>query len=141
MKKRTLGSSGLEVSALGLGCWGMSGAYGPSNRKESIETIHESIDNGINFIDTADIYGNGHNEILVGEALKNIRYEVILATKFGFVGGENDALSVNRRPEYIKENIHAVNISLCPDDIEKLDKIFSKTAGERYSGKSSKFID
>ena len=103
MKTRILGSSGLEVSAIGLGCWGMSGAYGAGDRKESIETIHESIDNGINFIDTADIYGNGHNETLVGEALKNIRHDVILATKFGFVGGENDELSVNGRPEYVNK--------------------------------------
>ncbi|MEA1886589.1 MAG: aldo/keto reductase [Bacteroidota bacterium] len=69
MKKRVLGSSGLEISAKGLSCWGMSGAYGNSDKKESIDTIHQSIDEGINFIDTADIYGNGHNEILVGEAL------------------------------------------------------------------------
>ncbi|MBN1386822.1 MAG: aldo/keto reductase [Bacteroidales bacterium] len=103
MKKRILGSSGLEVSAIGLGCWGMSGAYGAGDKKESIETIHESIDQGINFIDTADIYGNGHNEILVGEALRNLRQDVILATKFGFIGGENNDLHVNGRPEYVKK--------------------------------------
>ncbi len=103
MKTRILGSAGIEVSAIGLGCWGMSGAYGASDRKESIETIHEAVEQGINFIDTADIYGDGHNEMLVGEALKNIRYRVVLASKFGFVGKENGNLSVNGRPEYVKK--------------------------------------
>ena len=103
MKTRILGSAGIEVSAIGLGCWGMSGAYGASDRKESIETIHEAVGQGINFIDTADIYGDGHNEMLVGEALKNIRHRVVLASKFGFVGKENDNLSVNGRPEYVKK--------------------------------------
>jgi len=112
MKTRILGSSGLEVSAIGLGCWGMSGAYGASSRIESIETIHEAIKNGIDFIDTADIYGNGHNEKLIGEALKNLRHEIILATKFGFVGGENGELSVNGRPEYVKK--------ACEDSLRRL---------------------
>ncbi len=103
MKTRILGSAGIEVSAIGLGCWGMSGAYGASDRKESIETIHEAVEQGINFIDTADIYGDGHNEMLVGEALKNIRHRVVLASKFGFVGKENGNLSVNGRPEYVKK--------------------------------------
>ena len=127
MKKRILGSSGLEVSAIGLGCWGMSGAYGASDRKESIATIHESIDQGINFIDTADIYGNGHNEILVGEALKGIRKKLILATKFGFVGDEDGELSVDGRPEYVKKACDASLKRLKTDYIDlyylhRLDK-------------------
>jgi len=103
MKKRILGSSGLEVSAIGLGCWGMSGAYGDSDDRESITTIHHALDQGINFIDTADIYGNGHNEMLVGKALRKVRHKVVLATKFGYIGDEKGELKVNGRPEYLME--------------------------------------
>jgi len=127
MKKRILGSSGLEVSAIGLGCWGMSGAYGAGARKESIETIHEAVDHGINFIDTADIYGNGHNELLVGEALKYLRHNIILATKFGFIGGENETLRVNGRPDYVSKACDASLKRLGTDFIDlyylhRLDK-------------------
>lgn len=112
MKKRILGFSGIEVSAIGLGCWGMSGAYGVSDRKESIETIHEAIDRSVNFIDTADIYGDGHNETLVGEALRDIRHKVVLATKFGFIGKEDGTLDVNGRPEYV--------LKACDDSLRRL---------------------
>ena len=101
MKTRILGSSGLEVSAIGLGCWGMSGAYGAADDRQSITTIHHALDQGINFIDTADIYGNGHNEMLVGKALRKVRHKVVLATKFGFIGDEKGRLKVNGRPEYL----------------------------------------
>ena len=107
MTKRTLGSSGEKVSAIGLGCWGMSGAYGEGDRKESIATIHEAIGHGIDFIDTADIYGDGHNEELVKEALQGRRHKVFLASKFGFVHKENGELGVNGRPEYVQEACEA----------------------------------
>ena len=143
MKKRILGSSGLEVSAIGLGCWGMSGAYGVGDRRESIETIHEAVEYGINFIDTADIYGNGHNEILVGEALKNIRREVILATKFGFVGGENDDLYVNGRPEYVKKACDASLKRLGTDyiDLYYLHRLDKNVPIEDTVGAMSELVD
>lgn len=103
MSNRKIGSLGLEVSALGLGCMSMSGSYGKGDEKESIATIHRALELGLTFFDTADIYGNGHNEELVGKAIGNRRQEVIIATKFGNVfqadGGYGE---VNGRPEYVK---------------------------------------
>src|ERR1017187_10256620 len=85
MPQRRLGGSELIVSALGLGCMGMSEFYGSTNDDESIATIHHAIDRGINLLDTADVYGMGRNEELVGRALRRHRQEVVLATKFGNV--------------------------------------------------------
>ena len=84
MKKQPLGDSDLTASAIGLGCMGMSEWYGPVNDQESLATIGAALDMGLNFFDTADVYGDGHNETLVGQALKTIRHEVVLATKFGY---------------------------------------------------------
>jgi aryl-alcohol dehydrogenase-like predicted oxidoreductase len=98
VEMRTLGKSGLKVSAMGLGCMSMSGVYGESDDKISTAIIHRAIDTGINFIDTADIYGNGHNEGLVGKAIRDRREKVVLATKFGNVIGKG---VVNGRPEYV----------------------------------------
>src|SRR5439155_21215813 len=88
MKKRTLGNEGLTVSAMGLGCMGMSEFYGAGDEKESIATIHRAIDLGIDFLDTADMYGPFENEKLVGRAIKDRRDKVVIATKFGSVRGE-----------------------------------------------------
>ena len=103
MKKRKLGQQGLEVSALGLGCIGMSEFYGPHDEAESIATIHRALELGINFLDTADIYGMGANEELVGQAIRGRRDKVVLATKFGIVRTNNpQARAVNGRPEYVR---------------------------------------
>ncbi len=91
MKKTKLGSQGLEVSRIGLGCMGMSDFYGSSEEKDSIRTIHQAIDNGVVFLDTADMYGPFENEKLVGRAIAGRRDGVILATKFGNVRDESGA--------------------------------------------------
>lgn len=102
MKTRKIGHSDIEVSALGLGLMGMSPVYGQINDKESICTIHRALDIGITLLDTADVYGDGHNEELLGRALKDRREKAVIATKFGF---EANYQGINGRPEYVKEAI------------------------------------
>jgi aryl-alcohol dehydrogenase-like predicted oxidoreductase len=107
MKKRKLGKSGLEVSALGLGCMGMSFSYGPSkDKKEMISLLHGAVDRGITFFDTAEVYGPHTNEELVGEALSPMRDKVVIATKFGFnlnPDGSPGWQGLNSKPERIKQ--------------------------------------
>ncbi|MEK1903001.1 MAG: aldo/keto reductase [Rhizobium sp.] len=120
MQKRKLGSQGLEVSAIGLGCMGMSQSYGPADETESIATLHRAIELGCTFLDTAEVYGPYKNEELLGRALKGRRDEVTLATKFGFrlkdgkqVGAERDS-----RPETIRSAVEGSLKRLATDHID-----------------------
>ena len=113
MDHRSLGRSGLSASAIGLGCMGMSEFYGPSDDEQSLATLAAALDLGINFFDTADMYGVGHNERLLGRFLKGRRDRIILATKFGNVRGPNgERLGVSGTPDYVR--------SACDASLERL---------------------
>jgi len=106
MKKRKLGNSGLEVSAIGLGCMGMSHSYGPfPDKKEMIKLIHSAVERGVTFFDTAEIYGPFTNEELVGEALAPYRGKVVIATKFGFNIKDGKRTGLDSRPEHIRQAV------------------------------------
>jgi aryl-alcohol dehydrogenase-like predicted oxidoreductase len=119
MRYRKLGNSPLTVSAIGLGCMGMSEFYGPRNEEESVATIHLALDQGVNFLDTADVYGIGHNEELVGKAIQGRRHQIVLATKFGNMrGADGSFLGINGRAEYVRE---ACEASLRRLNVETID--------------------
>jgi aryl-alcohol dehydrogenase-like predicted oxidoreductase len=113
MKQFPLGRSGLMASRMGLGCMGMSEFYGPGDERESIRTIHRALELGMIFLDTADIYGLGRNEELVGRAIRDRREKVVLATKFGNVRGKDGSwLGVNGKPDYVR--------ACCEDSLRRL---------------------
>src|SRR5215210_4843196 len=117
--KRRLGPDGPEVSAIGLGCMGMSEFYGPSDEAESIATIHHALDRGLNFLDTADMYGPFRNEELVGSAIRGRRDDVFLATKFANVRGQNgEFLGVRGDAEYVRSACEASLKRLGVDTID-----------------------
>ena len=118
MKKRKLGSQGLEVSELGLGCMGMSWAYGTPDDQESLATLDRALELGISFYDTAEAYGPFKNEELVGRALKDRRKDLILATKFGFKFKDGKLDGVNSRPEHIREVCDQSLLRLQTDHID-----------------------
>jgi aryl-alcohol dehydrogenase-like predicted oxidoreductase len=142
MKHRTIG--GERVSVIGLGCMGMSEFYGASDREQSIGVIHHALDIGVNFFDTADMYGVGHNEELVGEALRDRRDEAFLATKFGVVRTADGGFGgVDGRPEYVRQQAEA---SLKRLDVEVIDlyyqhRVDPETPIEDTVGEMSRLVD
>ena len=119
MHTRNLGKSGLAVSATGLGCMGMSEFYGPSDEAQSLETLHHALDIGVTFWDTSDMYGRGHNEQLVGRALAGRRDQVVLATKFGVLRGEDGSFpGVDGSPAYVRQACEASLKRLGVDHID-----------------------
>jgi aryl-alcohol dehydrogenase-like predicted oxidoreductase len=129
MVERRLGASGPTVSAIGLGCMGMSEFYGPRDEGESIATIHRALELGVTFLDTADMYGVGSNEELVGRAIRGRRDQVFLATKFGNVRDKDGkSLGVNGRPEYVRS---ACEASLRRLGVERIDLYYQHRVDPR----------
>jgi aryl-alcohol dehydrogenase-like predicted oxidoreductase len=118
VEMRTLGKSGLQVSALGLGCMGMSEFYGPLDEAESVATIHAALNAGVNFLDTADAYGPFTNEELVGRAIQGRRKEVVLATKFAIVRSADGSRSISGKPDYVRSACEASLRRLQVDTID-----------------------
>jgi aryl-alcohol dehydrogenase-like predicted oxidoreductase len=126
MKTRILGKNGPEVSALGLGCMGMSFAYGGSDEKNALDTLRQSVEAGVTFFDTAEVYGPYENEVLVGKALRPVRDRVVIATKFGFHikdegQGRERMDGVNSRPEHIRRSVEG---SLQRLGVETIDVLY-----------------
>ena len=107
MQQRALGNSGLTVSVIGYGCMGLSGPYGAARDDDSIAVLQQTLDLGVTFFDTADVYGSGHNEELVGRALRDVREQIVLATKGGFQRHNDGSMSVNGDPHYIQSACEA----------------------------------
>lgn len=119
MKKRKLGKSDIDLAVVGLGCMGMSEFYGPAEDSKSIETIHHALERGVNFFDTADMYGIGRNEELVGKALAGKRDQAVIATKFAVVRSDDGSrMGISGKPEYVKS---ACEASLKRLNIETID--------------------
>lgn len=144
MRYRRLGKSSLVVSALGLGCMGMSEFYGETDDKESISTIHHAIDRGVTFFDTADMYGVGKNEELVGRAIASRRHEVVIATKFGNVRGPDGSFQgVNGRPEYVQQACEASlrRLKISAIDLYYQHRVDPKTPIEDTVGAMARLVE
>ena len=144
MQYRRLGKSSLIVSAMGLGCMGMSQSYGAPNDEESTATIHHAIDRGVTLLDTADMYGGGTNEELVGRAIARRRNEVILATKFGNMRlPDGRFLGVNGRPEYVQQACEASlqRLKISTIDLYYLHRVDSNVPIEDTVGAMARLIE
>jgi len=134
----------LEVSAVGLGCMGMSVAYGPADRAESLRTLHHALDAGLNFLDTADVYGNGHNEQLLAEVLTGRRDEAVVATKFGIVSDPDTSLPVgtNGSAAYVSTAVDASLSRLGVDviDLYYLHRVDPRTPIEETVGAMAELV-
>ena len=143
MEQRRLGKSGLVVSALGLGCMGMSEFYGPGDERESIAVIHRSIELGCTFLDTADVYGQGRNEELVGKALRGKRDQVVLASKFGNVRAADGAfIGTNGKADYVRSACEASLKRLGVDviDLYYMHRMDQNTPSEETVGAMANLV-
>lgn len=135
MKRRKLGNAGLEVSELGLGCMGMSWAYGTPDRAQAIATIHRAVALGVDFFDTAELYGPYTNEELLGDALVGRREEVLIATKFGFNLVDGAVRGVNSHPRQIRKVCDESLKRLKTDRIDR--SLLSAPGRSRYTNRRS----
>jgi len=145
MQHRKLGTQGLDTSAMGLGCMGMSDFYGDrSDQGESVATIHRALELGVNFLDTADMYGPHTNEQLVGKAIKGKREQFVIATKFGIVRDANDPLKrgINGRPEYVRASVEGSLKRLGIDTIDLYyqHRVDTNTSIEDTVGEMAKLV-
>ncbi|MGH7643350.1 MAG: aldo/keto reductase [Candidatus Dormibacteria bacterium] len=144
MEQRSLGTQGLQVTELGLGCMGMSEFYGPTNDEESLATIHRALDLGIGFLDTADMYGPFHNERLLARAIAGRREQVVVATKFGNQRRDDGSwMGINGRPDYVRE---ACDASLTRLEVDYIDlyyqhRVDSRVPIEETVGAMAQLVD
>lgn len=143
LSRRALGSQGLEVSGLGLGCMGMNHAYGPADEKESLATLDRALELGLDFFDTAEAYGPFTNEELLGRAFKGRRDKVILATKFGWTFANGKLVGLDSRPEHIREVVEASLKRLQTDHIDLLyqHRVDPKVPIEEVVGVMLRFVE